>query len=101
MLNCRTSSKLNKETGKKLKANNARMAMAAVLGCSFLCLALPGLGQQTVATVYRGSVGGNHFQMLLNIQGNNVSGAYSYDSSGEDFKLTVHLENQGRLCLTE
>jgi len=84
-----------------LKANNARMAMTAVLGCSFLCLALPVLGQQTVATVYRGSVGGSHFQMRLNIQGNNVSGAYSYDSIGEDLKLTGHLDSQGRLELTE
>src|SRR5258706_6086532 len=101
MLNCRTSSKLNKETGKKLKANNARMALTAVLGCSILCLALPVLGQQTVATVYRGSVGGGHFQMHLNIQGNNVSGAYSYDSTGEDLKLTGKLDSQGRLELTE
>src|SRR5258707_2091959 len=101
MLNCRTSSKLNKETGKKLKANNARMAMAAVLGCSFLCLALPVLGQQTVATVYRGSVGGSHFQMLLNIQGNNVSGAYSYDSIGEDAKLTDRLDRHTSVNLTE
>src|SRR6266853_5476671 len=75
--------------------------MAAVLGCSFLCLALPGLGQQTVATVYRGSLGGSHFQMRLNIQGNNVSGAYSYDSIGEDLKLTGHLDSQGRLELAE
>src|SRR5260221_9334615 len=77
------------------------MAMTAVLGCSFLCLALPVLGQQTVATVYRGSVGGSHFQMLLNIQGNSASGAYSYDSIGQDLKLTGHLDSQGRLELTE
>ena len=75
--------------------------MAAALGCSFLCLALPVLGQQTVATVYRGSVGGSHFQMLLNIQGNSASGAYSYDSIGEDLKLTGHLDGQGRLELAE
>jgi hypothetical protein len=92
---------LNKETGKKLKANNARMAMAVVLGWCFLYLALPVLGQQTVATVYRGSVGGGHFQMRLNIQGNNVSGAYSYDSTGEDLKLTGKLDSQGRLELVE
>ncbi len=84
-----------------MKASNARMAMATVLGCSVLCLALPVLGQQTIANVYRGSVGGSHFQMRLNIQGNNVSGAYSYDSIGEDLKLTGHLDSQGRLELTE
>ena len=62
--------------------------MAAVLACGFLCLAPTVPGQQTAATVYRGSVGGSHFQMRLNIQGSNVSGAYSYDSIGEDIKLT-------------
>src|SRR5258708_20866701 len=100
-MNCRTSSKLNKETGKKLKANDARVAMGAVRGCSFLGLALPAPGQQTAASVYRGSVGGSHFQMRLNIQGNNVSGTYSYDSIGEDLKLTGHLDSQGRLELAE
>ena len=39
--------------------------------------------------------------MRLNIQGNNISGTYSYDSIGEDIKLTGHLDDQGRLELAE
>jgi hypothetical protein len=39
--------------------------------------------------------------MRLNIQGNNVSGAYSYDSIGEDLKLTGHLDSHGTLELAE
>ena len=39
--------------------------------------------------------------MRLNFQGNNVSGTYSYDSVGEDLKLTGHLDEQGRLALSE
>ncbi len=55
----------------------------------------------TGAKVYRGSVGNSHIQMRLNIQGNNVTGTYFYDSVGEDLKLTGHLDNQGRLELAE
>jgi hypothetical protein len=39
--------------------------------------------------------------MRLNIQGNNVTGRYFYDSIGEDIKLTGHLDDQGKLELTE
>jgi hypothetical protein len=39
--------------------------------------------------------------MRLNIQGNNVTGTYFYDSIGEDIKLTGHLDDQGKLELTE
>jgi hypothetical protein len=51
--------------------------------------------------IYRGSVGESHFQMRLNIQGTNVSGTYSYDTVGEDIKLTGHLDDQGKLELSE
>ena len=88
-----------------MKTTHARLLMAAVLAGGFLCLAHPGevVGQQIspAAKVYRGSIGGSHIQMLLNFQGNNVSGTYSYDSVGEDLKLTGHLDQQGRLELAE
>jgi hypothetical protein len=73
--------------------------MAAVI-----CLTPLGaiVGQPTsAAKIYRGSVGDSHIQMRLNIQGNNVTGTYFYDSVGEDLKLTGHLDNQGRLELAE
>ncbi len=53
------------------------------------------------AKVYRGSIGGSHIQMRLNVQGNKVSGTYSYDSIGEDLKLSGQLDDQGRLELAE
>ena len=55
----------------------------------------------TAAKVYRGSIGGSHIQMRLNVQGNKVSGTYSYDSIGEDLKLSGQLDEQGRLELAE
>src|SRR5437016_11870756 len=89
---------------KAISTSNARLIFTAVLVCSFLCAATMVVGQQAVQTtvrVYRGSVGESHFQMRLNIQGNNVSGAYSYDSIGEDIKLTGHVDDHGRLELAE
>jgi hypothetical protein len=62
------------------------------------------MGQQTLQTTvrtYRGSVGESHFQMRLNIQGTKVSGSYSYDTVGEDIKLTGQLDDQGKLDLVE
>ncbi|HMJ26606.1 MAG TPA: DUF3298 domain-containing protein [Pyrinomonadaceae bacterium] len=53
------------------------------------------------ARIYRGSVGESHFQMRLNVQGNKVTGTYSYDTVGEDIKLTGHLDDQGKLDLVE
>lgn len=70
-----------------------------MLGCGFLYLPGTAVGQQ--AKVYRGSAGGSHFQMRLTVEGSNVSGTYSYDSIGEEIKLTGHLDNQGRLELAE
>lgn len=86
-----------------MKTFQARLVWAVVLGCGFLGLAHAGavMRQQTAAKVYRGSIGGSHIQMRLNILGNNVSGTYSYDSVGEDLKLTGHLDEQGRLELAE
>lgn len=89
-----------------MKTTQARLILATVLGCSSLCLAYSSsvIGQQTLQTtvmVYRGSVGSNHIQMRLNIQGNKVSGTYFYDSVGEDLKLTGRLNDQGGLELSE
>lgn len=55
----------------------------------------------TTEKVYRGSIGNSHIQMRLNIQGNNVTGTYFYDSVGEDLKLSGHLGDQGQLELAE
>lgn len=55
----------------------------------------------TTERVYRGSIGNSHIQMRLNIQGNNVTGTYFYDSVGEDLRLTGHLGDQGQLELAE
>lgn len=84
--------------------NLSEKPLLAVLVWGFLCLAYqdPVLGQQTTGTkIYRGSIGGSHIQMRLNIQGNNITGTYSYDSVGEDLKLTGHIDDQGRLELSE
>ncbi len=51
--------------------------------------------------VYRGAVGQSHIQMTLSFNGSNVSGKYSYDSVGEDIKLTGRLDAKGMLELTE
>jgi len=83
---------------------HAKLVLTATAVAAFLCLALPhpARGQQTSgAKVYRGAVGDSHIQMRLNFSGNNVSGAYSYDSIGQDIKLTGHLDDQGRLELVE
>jgi hypothetical protein len=81
--------------------SNERLVLAIGL---VLCVAVAVIGQQsqqTTVRVYRGSVGDSHFQMRLNVQGNNVSGAYSYDTIGEDIKLSGHLDDQGKLELAE
>jgi hypothetical protein len=39
--------------------------------------------------------------MRLSVQETSVSGAYSYDTVGEDIKLTGHLDGQGKLDLAE
>ncbi|MGZ8847751.1 MAG: hypothetical protein ACXW3C_14925, partial [Pyrinomonadaceae bacterium] len=51
--------------------------------------------------VYRGSVGPSHIQMTLSFNGSNVTGKYSYDSVGEDIKVTGRLDANGNLELTE
>jgi hypothetical protein len=53
------------------------------------------------AKVYRGSIGNRHIEMRLNLQGNKLSGTYSYDGIGQDLKLTGQLDDQGRLQLNE
>lgn len=93
MLNCR-----NSIAGITAQITRARLVVAAVI-----CVTPLGsiMGQQAGTKIYRGSVGGSHIQMRLNISGNNVTGTYFYDSIGEDLKLTGHLDNQGRLELSE
>ena len=55
----------------------------------------------TVTKVYRGAVGSSHIQMTLNFDGRKVNGKYSYDSVGEDIKVTGQLDAEGKLELTE
>jgi len=84
-----------------MKARNAKQILNALMACGFVSLTATASGQQTTARIYRGSVGESHFQMRLNIQGTNVSGAYSYDTVGEDIKITGRLDDQGKLELSE
>ncbi|PYS20705.1 MAG: hypothetical protein DMF72_20190 [Acidobacteria bacterium] len=72
-------------------------ALGVLVGATAMLMGQTAAG----AKVYRGSVGGSNFQMRLNVQGTNVSGAYSYDTVGEDIKLTGSLDVQGKLNLAE
>jgi hypothetical protein len=56
---------------------------------------------QGVTKTYRGAVGSSHIQMTLNFDGRKVTGRYSYDSVGEDIKVTGQLDAEGKLELTE
>ena len=81
-----------------------RLAVASLLVCSLPCLAPSSvICQRTspVTKVYRGSIGDSHIEMRLNIEGNNLSGTYSYDRIRQDLKLNGHLDEQGRLALVE
>ena len=85
-----------------MTTTHARVILAVVLACGFLYLARPCVVvAQSVVKVYRGSIGNSHIQIRLNIQGNNVSGTYSYDNIGEDLKVAGRLDDQGRLELAE
>jgi len=85
-----------------LKAMQAKLIFAVVFGCSVFCLApSDSLGQTPAAKVYRGSIGNRHIEMRLSVQGNKLSGTYSYDGIGQDLKLTGQLDEQGRLQLSE
>lgn len=70
-----------------------------------IAAAVLALGQsasaQGVTKVYRGAVGSSHIQMTLNFDGRKVTGKYSYDSVGEDIKVTGQLDAEGKLELTE
>jgi hypothetical protein len=82
--------------------SKAKLILTAALACSLPGLGISVVGQPAAGTrIYRGSVGESHFQMRLNVQGNNVSGTYSYDTIGEDIKLTGHLDDQSKLELAE
>ena len=72
----------------------------AVFVSLFVCFA----GATTVLCqqrIYRGSIGGSHVEMRLNVEGNKVSGSYSYDRIGEDIKLSGQITAEGGLELTE
>ncbi|MDX6290104.1 MAG: hypothetical protein QOH42_1903 [Blastocatellia bacterium] len=85
-----------------MRTSNAISTLNTVLVFGLLSLGTIAVGQSaTTEKVYRGSIGNSHIQMRLNIQGNNVTGTYFYDSVGEDLKLTGHLGDQGQLELAE
>src|ERR1051326_1930590 len=72
-----------------------------ILELGFLFLLAATATAQPATKTYRGSVGGSNFQMRLSVHGTNVTGAYSYDTVGEDIKLTGSLDAQGKLNLIE
>lgn len=50
---------------------------------------------------YRGSIGDKHIEMQLNVSGNSVSGAYSYDQFRQEIKLSGAYNPSGQLELNE
>src|ERR1051326_4726507 len=68
---------------------------------AILVLFQPVAAQNSVTKYYRGSIGGNHIQMALTFNGNNVTGKYSYDRVGEDINVKGQLDAEGKLELVE
>lgn len=56
---------------------------------------------QTPTRSYRGSIGEKHIEMKLNVQGNKVTGTYSYDQFQKDIQLAGSYDATGVLQLTE
>ena len=56
---------------------------------------------QTAPKVYRGSIGGKHVEMRLNLSGNKVTGTYFYDQFKQDIKLEGAIDAKGQLELVE
>jgi len=88
-----------------VKTLRTKLVLVAALVCGLSCPAqsVVALGQQLsgVTKVYRGSIGDRNIEMRLNIQGSNVTGTYSYDGIGEALTISGHVDDQGRLQLTE
>lgn len=78
-----------------------KLTTAATLVFVAFALGRPVVHGQAAEKIYRGSIGGNHIEMRLKIEGNKVSGTYSYDRVREDIRLSGQLDAQGRLALTE
>lgn len=78
----------------------SRFSLIITVG-AFLTICQSSAGQAGVTKYYRGAVGGNHIQMSLTFNGNNITGTYSYDRVGQDIKLSGRLDSQGKLELTE
>ena len=76
----------------------AKLLPFLVAIAAFVCLASSAAAQ---TRDYRGEIGNSHIQMRLTFNGANVSGTYSYDSVGQDLKLTGQLNAQGGLELKE
>jgi hypothetical protein len=66
-----------------------------------LLLALGAAAALAQTKDYRGEIGNSHIQMRLAFNGANVTGTYSYDSVGQDLKLTGTLSADGKLELKE
>jgi hypothetical protein len=56
---------------------------------------------QTAPKVYRGSIGGKHVEMRLNLSGTKVTGTYFYDQFKQDIKLEGAFDAKGQLELVE
>jgi hypothetical protein len=81
-----------------MKRQRITLFLSSILATALWCLA-PAAAAQTKD--YRGEIGSSHIQMRLTFNGANVSGAYSYDSVGQDLKLTGQMNAQGGLELKE
>lgn len=81
-----------------MRKNLIALSITAIAAIALLAIAQEVSGQ---TRLYRGSIGNSHIQMRLNFAGSTVSGTYSYDSVGEDLRLSGQLNNQGQLELTE
>jgi hypothetical protein len=81
-----------------MKRHPITLLRSSICTASLLCLSSSAAAQ---TKDYRGEIGNNHIQMRLNFTGSNVSGTYSYDSVGQDLKLTGQLNAQGGLELKE
>ena len=66
-----------------------------------LVLLIGDVHAQTAPKVYRGSVGGKHVEMRLNVSGSKVTGTYFYDQFKQDIKLEGAFDAKGQLELVE
>jgi hypothetical protein len=57
--------------------------------------------QTNTEKIYRGSLGDNHIEMTLRVEGNKVTGVYSYDQFRRDLRLAGTISSDGKWELVE